>query len=118
MPWRKVARSHGNMLPVFGFRAPLCAAHIAFAWCSNRSDKFRAVFIRAPAVLEVGQSIEVLGQYELTAEEAAAQAWFTALTAISSTGSVSAWYAMGPTWHRLALVGPCVWPCNIVIIFG
>lgn len=36
------------------------------------SEDFRAVFIRAPAVLSAGPDVEVLAEYPLTAEEAAA----------------------------------------------
>ncbi len=36
------------------------------------SEDFRAVFIRAPAVLAAGADVEVLAEYPLTAEEAAA----------------------------------------------
>jgi 5'-phosphate synthase pdxT subunit len=36
-------------------------------------DTFRAVFIRAPAVIEAGPEVEVLAQYRLKPEEAAAQ---------------------------------------------
>lgn len=35
--------------------------------------KFRAVFIRAPAVIEAGPEVEVLAEYQLAAEESAAQ---------------------------------------------
>jgi 5'-phosphate synthase pdxT subunit len=35
------------------------------------ADTFRAVFIRAPAVLEAGPAVEVLAEYTLTPEEAA-----------------------------------------------
>lgn len=37
-----------------------------------RSDDFRAVFIRAPAVMDAGPEVEVLAEYTLTPEEAAA----------------------------------------------
>eukprot|EP00878_Enallax_costatus_P038081 GHUV01043229.1.p1 GENE.GHUV01043229.1~~GHUV01043229.1.p1 ORF type:complete len:214 (+),score=53.52 GHUV01043229.1:270-911(+) len=36
-------------------------------------NTFRAVFIRAPAVVEAGPDVEVLAQYQLRPEEAAAQ---------------------------------------------
>ena len=34
-----------------------------------REDSFRAVFIRAPAVLETGPAVQVLATYTLTPEE-------------------------------------------------
>ncbi|WIA42518.1 hypothetical protein OEZ86_008503 [Tetradesmus obliquus] len=53
------------------FEAPL-PAHQALTQYGG-DDKFRAVFIRAPAVVEAGPQVEVLAEYQLRPEESAAQ---------------------------------------------
>lgn len=47
-------------------------------------DKFRAVFIRAPAVLEVGPQVQVLATYTLSPEEQAAQGRGDVVVAVRS----------------------------------
>jgi len=37
--------------------------------CAHREDTFRAVFIRAPAVLQTGNAVEALAHYKLTETE-------------------------------------------------
>eukprot|EP00197_Chlamydomonas_leiostraca_P008855 CAMPEP_0202866766 /NCGR_PEP_ID=MMETSP1391-20130828/8351_1 /ASSEMBLY_ACC=CAM_ASM_000867 /TAXON_ID=1034604 /ORGANISM="Chlamydomonas leiostraca, Strain SAG 11-49" /LENGTH=261 /DNA_ID=CAMNT_0049546749 /DNA_START=98 /DNA_END=883 /DNA_ORIENTATION=- len=53
------------------FEAPLAAPECIKAF--GGADTFRAMFIRAPAVVETGPKVEVLAKYVLSAEEAAAQ---------------------------------------------
>lgn len=71
----------------------------------RRSSDFRAIFIRAPAVLEAGPGVEALAHYKLTAEERekhvrqgcgwqrSHQGMCTAHCAASLTGSPA------PCWH-------------------
>ena len=44
--------------------APLCALRGTSAATEPDGDRFRAMFIRAPAVLEAGASVEVLAEYQ------------------------------------------------------
>eukprot|EP00882_Tetradesmus_deserticola_P031042 GHRQ01035086.1.p1 GENE.GHRQ01035086.1~~GHRQ01035086.1.p1 ORF type:complete len:219 (+),score=82.92 GHRQ01035086.1:61-657(+) len=53
------------------FEAPL-PAHQALTQYGG-DDSFRAVFIRAPAVVDAGPQVEVLAEYQLRPEEAASQ---------------------------------------------
>lgn len=48
--------------------APSCLQDVG----SHKGD-FKAVFIRAPAVMESGKGVEILANYHLTAQEAAEQ---------------------------------------------
>ena len=43
--------------------APLCALR-GYGAAAPDGDSFRALFIRAPAVLEAGASVEVLAEYQ------------------------------------------------------
>ena len=43
--------------------------HIFCCQYENRDGTFRAVFIRAPAVLEIGPGVEVMASYKLSPEE-------------------------------------------------
>lgn len=45
---------------------------------------FRAMFIRAPAILEAGPGVEVLSEYELTTDERASQGRDTVVVAVRS----------------------------------
>lgn len=56
----------------------------------RRPQDFRAVFIRAPAVLELGAGVEQLAAYTLTSEEAAGADGRTAVTVAVRSGSLMA----------------------------
>lgn len=51
---------------------PACLAPHASACGADGADAFRAVFIRAPAVLETGPGVETLAHYDLTDDQVAA----------------------------------------------
>ena len=53
--------------------APTCLGSDGCEADAAAADTFRAMFIRAPAVLEAGPEVEVLARYELTPEERQAQ---------------------------------------------
>eukprot|EP00877_Chromochloris_zofingiensis_P010896 jgi/Chrzof1/605/Cz01g22050.t1 len=46
------------------------------------NERFRAVFIRAPAVVDAAEGVEVLAQYQLSAEEQAAQGRDSVIVAV------------------------------------
>ena len=54
--------------------APPCLEAHATAAGADGAGTFRAVFIRAPAVLETGPGVEILADYELTPDQVAAAA--------------------------------------------
>jgi 5'-phosphate synthase pdxT subunit len=66
---------------------------------------FRAVFIRAPAVLEVGPQVEVLASYTLTPEEKAAQGRDSVAVAVRSGHLVATAFHPEITsdirWHQM-----------------
>lgn len=69
------------------------------------SDTFRAVFIRAPAVVETGPGVEVLAQYKLTPEERQAQQRDNVIVAVRSGHLLATAFHPELTndvrWHRL-----------------
>lgn len=55
--------------------APACLADQGSADDTDRrGDDYRAVFIRAPAILESGPSVEILAEYQLSPSERETQA--------------------------------------------
>ncbi|KAL4446745.1 hypothetical protein ABPG77_007989 [Micractinium sp. CCAP 211/92] len=72
---------------------------------TDASDTFRAVFIRAPAITETGPGVEVLAQYKLTAEEAAAQGHDSVVVAVRSGPLMATAFhpelTQDSRWHEL-----------------
>eukprot|EP00195_Chlamydomonas_chlamydogama_P007184 CAMPEP_0202899024 /NCGR_PEP_ID=MMETSP1392-20130828/7379_1 /ASSEMBLY_ACC=CAM_ASM_000868 /TAXON_ID=225041 /ORGANISM="Chlamydomonas chlamydogama, Strain SAG 11-48b" /LENGTH=260 /DNA_ID=CAMNT_0049585107 /DNA_START=69 /DNA_END=851 /DNA_ORIENTATION=- len=69
------------------------------------SDKFRAIFIRAPAVLEAGPGVESLAEYHLSEEERAAQGRDKVVVAVRSGVLLATAFHPELTtdvrWHRM-----------------
>ncbi|GAB4813000.1 hypothetical protein N2152v2_000046 [Parachlorella kessleri] len=68
-------------------------------------DTFRAMFIRAPAVIEAGPEVEVLARYELTPEERQAQQRDSVIVAVREGPLMATAFHPELTsdtrWHRL-----------------
>lgn len=99
-------RVHRNF---FGAQIESFETEMAVPKCLQQygSKPFRAVFIRAPAIVEVGQAVEVLSEYRLTPEEQQATGR-KAVVVAARTGSLLA-TAFHPEltedsrWHQLFL---------------
>eukprot|EP00873_Tetraselmis_striata_P022491 jgi/Tetstr1/442755/TSEL_030843.t1 len=67
--------------------------------------KFRAVFIRAPAIVEVSDAVEVLGRYFLTAEERKQVDVESVVVAVRQGGLMATAFhpeiTSDPRWHML-----------------
>ncbi|KAL4425424.1 hypothetical protein ABPG75_009440 [Micractinium tetrahymenae] len=72
---------------------------------SDASDTFRAVFIRAPAITETGEGVEVLAEYRLTEEEQAAQGHDSVAVAVRSGPLLATAFhpelTQDSRWHEL-----------------
>ena len=71
----------------------------------EHAEKFRAVFIRAPAITEVGPGVEVLAEYILSPEEAAAQQRDSVIVGVRSGHILATSFhpelTQDTRWHRL-----------------
>ncbi|PRW33817.1 putative pyridoxal 5 -phosphate synthase subunit PDX2 [Chlorella sorokiniana] len=72
---------------------------------TDASNTFRAVFIRAPAIVETGPGVEVLAEYTLTPEEAAAQQHKSVIVAVRDSHLMATAFhpelTQDTRWHEL-----------------
>jgi len=69
------------------------------------SDRFRAVFIRAPAILEYGKGVQVLSEYQLTPAEAESTGRSSVVVAVKQGSLLATAFHPELTgdsrWHKL-----------------
>jgi 5'-phosphate synthase pdxT subunit len=85
--------------------APGCLPRGAAGAADADAATFRAMFIRAPAITEVGPGVEVLAEYRLSDEERAAQGMASVIVAVRSGPLLATAFhpelTQDDRWHRL-----------------
>jgi len=64
------------------------------------SGSFKAVFIRAPAVMSVGEGVEVIAEYHLTEEEEAVSVSFRSCAGSGGGGEGLQWHCLAIWWKE------------------